>query len=292
MEVVVITGPTASGKSALAVKLAQLWGCHIISADSRQVFRGMPVTTAVPTPEERGNVPHHLLEFLDPHDYYSAACFEEDSLRIIASLTAQGHERVIVCGGSMMYIDALTHGLDALPTITAEVRSHILQLFADEGIEGIRQRLTRLDPEYMAQADPHNHRRLIHALEIITESGHKVSQLRTGQAKPRPFTVRKYAITMPRQELFERINRRVELMDARGLEEEARRLYPLRHLNSLNTVGFKEMFAYFDGTLDRPTALSRLAKNTRVYAKKQLTWLARDPQIIPITDVRNLNQFS
>ncbi len=292
MEVVVITGPTASGKSALAVRLAQLWGCHIISADSRQVFRAMPITTAVPTLEERGGVPHHLLEFLDPSDYYSAACFEADALRIIDSLTAQGHERVIVCGGSMMYIDALTRGLDALPTITDAVRQQCLQLFEAEGIEGIRQRLLQLDPEYLAEADPNNHRRLVHALEIITESGQKVSQLRTGQAKPRPFTVRKYAITMPREQLFDRINRRVEQMDAQGLEQEARRLYPLRHLNSLNTVGFKEMFAYFDGRLDRPTALSRLAKNTRVYAKKQLTWLARDPEIIPITDVRDLTLFS
>lgn len=283
MEVIVITGPTASGKSALAVEAAQRLDCEIISADSRQVYRHMPVCTAVPTEEERGGVVHHLLEFLEPTDYYSAALFEQDALRLIDLMGRQGRERVIVCGGSMMYVDALTRGLDDLPTISEEVRTRTLHLFQTGGIEAIRDELRRLDPDYLAQADPNNHRRLVHALEIIRQSGVKASLLRTGTAKKRPFSVRKYAIERPREELFDRINRRVEAMAANGLEEEARRLLPLRRSNALNTVGFKEMFAMMDGVMDRETALARMAKNTRVYAKKQLTWLKRDPEVQWVT---------
>ncbi|MBD5372458.1 MAG: tRNA (adenosine(37)-N6)-dimethylallyltransferase MiaA [Bacteroides sp.] len=279
MKVIVLTGPTASGKSALAVKWAQQWGCEIISADSRQVYRHMPICTAVPTAEERALVPHHLIEFLEPADYYSAACFEEDSLQLIAEMERRGMDRVIVCGGSMMYIDALTRGLDSLPTISPEVRAETLQFFEDKGIEAVRAELQRLDPKYYAEADLQNHRRLIHALEIIRQSGRPVSELRTGQRKPRPFEIEKYAIDLPREELFDRINRRVDSMVSAGLEEEARRLLPLRGENALNTVGFKEMFAWFDGLMDRTTAIERMKKNTRVYAKKQLTWLKRDPEI-------------
>ena len=279
MKVIVLTGPTASGKSALAVKWARDWGCDIISADSRQIYRHMPVCTAVPTEEERGGIRHHLLEILEPTEYYSAACFEEDSLRLIAEQEAQGRDRVIVCGGSMMYIDALTRGLDSLPTISAAVRQETLEFFEKGGIEAVRTELRRLDPKYYAEADLQNHRRLIHALEIIRESGRPVSELRTGQAKDRPFEIEKYAIELPRAELFERINRRVDAMVSAGLEEEARRLLPLRGENALNTVGLKEMFARFDGVMDRATAIERIKKNTRVYAKKQLTWLKRDPEM-------------
>ncbi len=279
MEVVVLTGPTASGKSALAVELAGRLGCEIISADSRQVYRHMPICTAVPTAEERGGITHHLLEFLEPTDYYSAARFEEDALRLIDEMERRGLERTIVCGGSMMYIDALTRGLDALPTISETVRRETLSFYEREGIEAVRAELQRLDPEYLSQADPMNHRRLVHALEIIRQSGQKASQLRTGQRKERPFKFRKYAIAWERDQLFDRINRRVDRMIEAGLEEEAQALLPLRNENALNTVGFKEMFAMFDGIMDRPTAIARMAKNTRVYAKKQLTWLKRDPEI-------------
>lgn len=279
MKVIVLTGPTASGKSALAVKWAREMGCEIISADSRQVYRHMPICTAVPTEEERGGVTHHLLEFLEPTDYYSAACFEEDSLRLIADMERRGLDRVIVCGGSMMYIDALTRGLDSLPTISAEVRQETLLFFEQEGIEAVRAEIRRLDPKYYAEADLQNHRRLIHALEIIRQSGIPVSELRTGAAKKRSFEIEKYAIDMAREQLFDRINRRVDAMVENGLEDEARRLLPLRGENALNTVGFKEMFAWFDGMMDRRTAIERIKKNTRVYAKKQLTWLKRDPTL-------------
>ena len=281
MTVTVITGPTASGKSALAVDVAERLGCEIISADSRQIYRHMPVTTACPSAEERARVPHHLVECLELDEYYSAARFEEDALRLIADMERRGLTDCVVVGGSMMYIDALTRGLDDLPTISDAVRAETLEFFHNQGIEAVRDELRRLDPDYFAQADPDNHRRLVHALEIIRESGRKVSELRTGRAKPRPFDVRKYVIDLPREELFARINARVDRMVADGMEQEAAALYHMRHLNALNTVGFKEMFAMFDGLMDRETAIARIAKNTRVYAKKQLTWLRRDPSLLP-----------
>lgn len=279
MKVIVITGATASGKSAMAVNLAERLGCEIISADSRQIYRHVAITTSVPTLEERARVRHHLVEELELDEYYSAARFEEDSLGLIADMERRGLDRCVVVGGSMMYIDALTRGLDVLPTISAAVREETLRFFREQGIEAVREELQRLDPAYYGQADVNNHRRLVHALEIIRESGRKVSELRTGRAKPRPFEIEKYAIELPREELFARINARVDRMVAEGMEEEARGLYHMRSLNSLNTVGFKEMFAYFDGAMERNTAIERIKKNTRVYAKKQLTWLKRDPSI-------------
>ena len=270
----VVTGPTASGKTAAAIDLAESLGCEIISADSRQIYRHIPITTACPTPEELARVPHHLVQSLELTDYYSAACFEQDALRLIADMESRGLDQVVVCGGSMMYINALLVGLDELPTISESVRAETLDFFLSEGIEGVRRELQRLDPAYLAQADPNNHRRLVHALEIIRQSGSPVSALRTGRRKQRPFRVRLSVLEPPRAELFDRINRRVEKMVADGMVDEARSVYHLRHLNSLNTVGFKELFAYFDGVWDLPTAIARIQKNTRVYAKKQLTYLS------------------
>ena len=270
----VVTGPTASGKTAAAINLAESLGCEIISADSRQIYRHIPITTACPTPEELARVPHHLVQSLELTDYYSAACFEQDALRLIADMESRGLDQVVVCGGSMMYINALLVGLDELPTISESVRAETLDFFLSEGIEGVRRELQRLDPAYLAQADPNNHRRLVHALEIIRQSGSPVSALRTGRRKQRPFRVRLSVLEPPRAELFDRINRRVEKMVADGMVDEARSVYHLRHLNSLNTVGFKELFAYFDGVWDLPTAIARIQKNTRVYAKKQLTYLS------------------
>ena len=270
----VVTGPTASGKTVAAINLAESLGCEIISADSRQIYRHIPITTACPTPEELARVPHHLVQSLELSDYYSAACFEQDALRLIADMESRGLDQVVVCGGSMMYINALLVGLDELPTISESVRAETLDFFRREGIEGVRRELQRLDPAYLAQADPNNHRRLVHALEIIRQSSSPVSALRTGRRKQRPFRVRLSVLEPPRAELFDRINRRVEKMVADGMVDEARGVYHLRHLNSLNTVGFKELFAYFDGVWDLPTAIARSQKNTRVYAKKQLTYLS------------------
>lgn len=276
---IVITGPTGSGKTALSIELARQLGCDIISADSRQLFRDIPIGTAAPTASELAAVRHHLVGCLALDEYYSAARFEEDALRLLDDMFACG-DYAVMCGGSMMYVDAVTRGIDALPTISAQVRSLAHQLFAHEGIEGIRTRLRELDPDYYARVDLNNHKRLVHALEICMEAGVPYSSLRTGRVKKRPFRVVKFAIDFPREELFARINRRVDAMMEGGLLEEARALYGFRHLNSLNTVGYKELFAYFNGIWDLPTAVARIAKNTRVYAKKQLTWIKRDASVV------------
>ena len=272
---IVITGATASGKSALAIDVARRLGCEIISADSRQLFRDIPIGTAAPTAEQLAAVPHHLVGTLPLDGYYSAAQFEADALAIAERLWERS-PYVVVCGGSMMYIDALTDGIDELPTISAATRERVLQMLEQQGLSGLLAYLEILDPEYYAVVDRANTRRVVHAIEICLEAGVRYSQLRVRRRAERPFRIVKVAIDMPREQLFDRINRRVELMMEQGLLEEARRVYPLRHLNSLNTVGYKELFAYFDGQMDLPTATARIAKNTRVYAKKQLTWLARE----------------
>ncbi len=275
---VIVTGPTASGKTSLAIELAEALDTEIVSADSRQLFRGLPIGTAAPTPEELARVRHHLVGVLDLHDYYSAARFEEDALAILDRIW-QKSDYAVMCGGSMMYIDAITKGIDQLPTISQEIRDYCLELYEKGGLQALHEKLRQLDPVYLATADLSNHRRLVHAIEICLQAGVPYSSLRTGQAKSRPFRTVKLAINHDRQTLFDRINRRVDLMIAEGLEEEARKVYPLRHLNSLNTVGYKELFAMMDGIMDRETAIARIAKNTRVYAKKQLLWLSKDPDV-------------
>lgn len=271
---IVITGATASGKTSLAIETARHLGCDIISADSRQVYRGMPIGTAAPTPAELAAVPHHLVGFLDPSDYYSASRFEVDALRLLDEQWRRSPV-AIVAGGSMMYIDALTDGLDELPTISPEVRERVRDIQAQHGPEGLLAYLDNLDPATAATIDRANTRRVMHAIEICLQAGRPYSSLIGESRPPRPFDILKVAIDMPRECLFDRINRRVDAMVAAGLVDEARRLYPLRHLNALNTVGYKELFAHFDGTMPLDTAIARIAKNTRVYAKKQLTWLRR-----------------
>ena len=271
---IVITGPTASGKSALALDIASSRGLHIINTDSRQVFTGIPIVTAMPTPEELASVRHHLRDFLPLDAYYSAARFEEDALEV-ARREMERCGEVVVCGGSMMYIDAFCHGIDDLPEVPGEIRRRVYEEWSERGDEGMLERLRRLDPEYFEAVDRRNMKRVVHAIEIIETSGRTFTSLRTGRRLRRNFDIEFIHIDMPREMLFDRINRRVDEMVASGLEEEARRVYPLRGLNSLNTVGLKEMFAWFDGMMDRSTAIERIKKNTRVYAKKQLTWHKR-----------------
>ncbi len=269
---IVVTGPTASGKSDLAVKLALEHDTEIISADSRQIYKGIPIVTAVPDLTQRAGVTHHLMEMLPLDAYYSAAMFEEDALRIARQIW-KNRDVAIVCGGSMMYVDALTYGIDELPTVPDSIRIPLTDEWKKNGDDWLRSRLKLLDQEYYSKVDLANMKRVFHAVEICMASGTTYSSLRTGQRKKRDFEIEKIVIERPREELFDRINRRVIQMVENGLEEEARRVYPLRHLNSLNTVGLKEMFAYFDGMMDFDTAVARIQKNTRVYAKKQMTWI-------------------
>ncbi len=273
-KLIVITGPTASGKTDLAIRLALEHDTEIISADSRQIFKGIPIVTAVPSMAERKGVKHHLMETLPLDAYYSAALFEQDALRIAAEIWKR-RDVAIVCGGSMMYVDALTDGIDALPTVPDSIRSGLAEEWREKGDDWLRDRLKALDPEYYRLVELANMKRVFHAVEICLASGTTYSSLRTGQKKKRDFEIEKIVLTPPREVLFDRINRRVLAMVDEGLEEEARRVYPMRHLNSLNTVGLKEMFSYFEGQMDFPTAVARIQKNTRVFAKKQLTWLKK-----------------
>ena len=273
-KLIVITGPTASGKTALAVKLAREYDCDVISADSRQIYAGIPIVTAQPTAEEQDGVCHHLIGHLPLDSYYSASNFEQDSLRLIRE-QFEKTDVAIVCGGSMMYIDALCDGIDDLPTIPDDFRKELKEKMDVEGAEWLREELRHLDPDYYGKVDLNNLRRVFHAVEISLYAGKPYSSLLTGKKVKRDFEIEKIVIDMPRDLLFERINRRVDAMVTAGLEKEARSVYHLRHLNSLNTVGLKEMFAWFDGTMDRHTAIERIKKNTRVYAKKQLTWIKK-----------------
>ena len=275
---IVITGPTGIGKSATAIDLAQRLSTEIISADSRQVYKGIPIITAAPTEEERSIVPHHLVDFLELDEYYSASLFEQQALSLLDQIFRRS-DYAVVCGGSMMYVDALCNGIDELPTIPDNIRQQLMQEHADNGNDWLLQRLEQLDPVYYNQVDRQNTKRVFHAVEICLASGRPYSSLRTGTRQSRPFRIIKTALTADRQLIFDRINLRVEKMLEMGMLDEARSVYHLRHLNSLNTVGFKEMFRYLDGEWDLPTAIARMQKNTRVYAKKQMTWYQRDPLI-------------
>lgn len=275
---IVITGPTGVGKTGKAIELAQSLGTEIVSADSRQLYRDIPIGTAAPTAEELAMVKHHFVGILGLEEYYSAAQFEVDALEVIKRIFAE-RDYAVMCGGSMLYVDAICRGIDDIPTISDEVRSRVAEMVANCSPEELCETLWSLDPAYHAIVDLNNTKRVAHAIEICLQAGVPYSTLRTGKAKPRDFEIVKIALNLPREELFDRINRRVDAMIEQGLEDEARRVYPLRHLNSLNTVGFKEMFAYFDGTMERGVAIERIKKNTRVYAKKQLTWFQRDTTV-------------
>lgn len=267
-----IAGPTASGKSALAVQEALRLGTEVIGADSRQIYRGMPIITAVPTMAERRKVPHRLIETLDLQEYCSAATWCDMALSEISDILRERDEAV-VCGGSMLYIDALTRGLDDLPTVPDDIRSATLDEYMAKGIDWARSELNRLDPDYYLQVDRNNPKRLLHAIELIRTADYPYSQMRRGVRAERPFRIELRLLQPDRSELFRRINARVEEMMSSGALEEAQRLYPLRHLNSLNTVGLKELFAHFEGRMSLDEAVARIQKNTRVYAKKQLLWV-------------------
>lgn len=280
---IVITGPTGSGKSALAMRMAGEIGCDIISGDSRQMYREIPIGTAAPTADDITRVTHHFVGNLSLGDYYSAAQYEDDVMRLLPSLWEKSPVQIL-CGGSMMYIDAVTRGIDELPTISDDIRRRAWELYERGGLQQLRLTLLELDPVYYREVDLNNHKRLVHAIEICRQAGVPYSSLRTGRVKPRDFDIEMIAVDMPRDTLFDRINGRVKKMVECGLIEEARAVSHLRHLNSLNTVGYKELWPYIDGETTLDEAIAKIARNTRVYAKKQLTWLKNRPHRLIISN--------
>ena len=275
---VVLIGPTGVGKTELSLSLAEHLQCPILNADSRQIFKDIEIGTAAPTADELARVKHYFVHTLPLDSYYSAAQYEEDVLKILEEVFAEG-DVAIMSGGSMMYVDAVTKGIDDIPTVDDEVRSLIAHRLATEGLDPLLAELKILDPSYYEVVDHHNHKRVVHALEICYMTGATYSSLRVNKVKERPFRIIKFGLMRERASLFSRINRRVDMMMQQGFMDEAQRVYHLRHLNSLNTVGYKELFNVIDGTWELPMAVERIKKNTRVYAKKQMTWYKRDEDI-------------
>lgn len=275
---IVLIGPTGVGKTELSLRLAETFQTSIVSADSRQLYAELKIGTAAPTPDQLKRVPHQLVGTLHLTDYYSAAQYETEALEILEKLFTQ-HEVVILTGGSMMYVDAICKGIDDIPTVDAETRQLMLQKYEEEGLEQLCAELRLLDPEYYRIVDLKNPKRVIHALEICYMTGRTYTSFRTQQKKQRPFRILKVGLTRDREELYDRINRRVDQMMEEGLLEEVRSVLSYRHLNSLNTVGYKELFKYLDGEWELSFAIDKIKQNSRIYSRKQMTWFKRDEEI-------------
>lgn len=275
---IVLVGPTGVGKTETSLVLAETLHAPIINADSRQIYKGMGIGTAAPTPEEQARVEHHFVQFLNPGEYYSAAQFELDVMARLETLF-QSHDYVLLSGGSMMYVDAVCKGIDDIPTVDAETRKMMLERYEAEGLERLCSELRVLDPEYYQVVDLKNPKRVIHALEICYMTGKTYTSFRTNTRKERPFRIVKIGLKREREILYDRINRRVTQMLEMGLEQEVRSLMPYRNTNALNTVGYKEMFAYFDGAMTLDQAADKIRQNSRIYSRKQMTWFKRDEEI-------------
>lgn len=275
---IVLIGPTGVGKTELSLRLAENFQTSIVSADSRQLYAELKIGTAAPTPEQLNRVPHHLVGTLHLSDYYSAAQYELEAMEILNQLFTE-KDVVILTGGSMMYVDAICKGIDDIPTVDAETRQLMLQRYEEEGLEQLCSELRILDPEYYRIVDLKNHKRVIHALEICYMTGKTYTSFRTKEKKERPFNIIKIGLLRDREELYQRINQRVDQMIKDGLVEEAKSVVSYRNLNSLNTVGYKEIFKYLDGEWDLPFAIEKIKQNSRIYSKKQMTWFKRDEEI-------------
>lgn len=278
---IVVTGPTGVGKTELCLSLAERYNVDIINADSRQIYAELPIGTAAPTAEQQRRVRHHFVGTHHIGDYYSASMYEQDVLKLLATPPFQHKNNIaaILTGGSMMYIDAVCNGIDDIPTVDQQTRNWMKQRLEEEGLPALLEELRRLDPEHWATVDHNNPRRVVHALEICHISGKTYTSFRTGKKKPRPFKTIKIGLTRNREELYERINKRVLDMAEAGLIDEARTMMPHRKENALNTVGYKELFKHFDGDIPLQEALRQIQSNTRQYARKQLTWYKKDQDI-------------
>jgi tRNA dimethylallyltransferase len=275
---IVLVGPTGVGKTELSLRIAERLHAEIISSDSRQLYRDLPIGTAAATPEQTGRVPHHFVGRLGLDEYFSAAQFEEQVIAFLDDYY-RSHDVALMTGGSMMYVDAVCRGIDEMPTVDAAVRARVVDIYEREGLDKVLAMLQELDPEYYAIVDRKNPKRVLHGVEMCLMTGTTYTSLRTNSVKERPFRIIKIGVTRPREELYARINARVDEMMAQGLLEEARAVYPLRAHNSLNTVGYKELFRYFDGEWTLPFAIDKIKQNTRIYSRKQMTWFKRDAGI-------------
>lgn len=273
-----LLGPTGVGKTELSLQIAEFLHIPILNADSRQLYRDLPIGTAAPTAEEQARVRHYFVGTLSLTDYYSAARYETEALAVLDKQFGK-HDVAMLSGGSMLYIDAVCQGIDDMPSVDADTRASVLQRLEERGLDALSAELKLLDPDYYAQCDVRNTKRVVHALEICYMTGRPYSTFRVRAIKERPFRIIKIGLTREREELYDRINRRVDMMMDRGLLDEARRVYPYRHLNALNTVGYKELFRYFDGEWTLDFALDKVRRNSRVYSRKQMTWFRRDPSI-------------
>lgn len=275
---IIVLGPTGVGKSDISIQLAKHYHSEIVSADSRQFFRELSIGTAVPSSEDLKIVPHHFIQNKSIHDYYNVSEYESEALRLINNLFVKVNP-IILTGGSMLYVDTVCNGIDDIPTVDPEIRDDVIRWYEQNGIEALRQRLLEIDPEYYQIADLNNPKRLLHAVEIHQMTGQPLTSYRKKTIKERPFRIIKIGINQDRKVLYERINQRVlKMMDA-GLLEEAKTVYPYRKLNSMNTVGYKELFSYLDGECTLDVAIDLIQRNTRKYARKQLTWFRRDEKI-------------
>ncbi len=275
---VVLTGPTGIGKTSLSIEIAQHFKNEIVSSDSRQIFKELSIGTAVPSKEELEAIRHHLIQTHSITENYNASRYEHEALAVIEKLFQQ-HNVLLLVGGSMLYIDAVCKGIDIMPDADPEIRNNLKKQLETNGIESLRLQLKQLDPTYYDKVDLKNPARIIHALEICLMTGKSYSSFRTNPQKERPFNIIKVGLNTDREVLHQRINRRVDEMLKQGLIEEARRVYPQKHLNSLNTVGYRELFDWFDGSVSKEEAIELIKRNSRRYARKQITWFRRDEQM-------------
>lgn len=275
---IVIVGPTGVGKTELCLKVAEAFGTVIVNADSRQIFKEIPVGTAAPTIAERRRIRHYFVGNLHIDQYYNASMFENDVIALLDTLFKE-KDYVIMSGGSMMYVDAVCNGIDDIPTVDTATRSKVMREYEEKGLDYICGRLEELDPEYYSVVDKRNPKRVIHAVEICLSTGRTYTSFRVNAKKERPFNIIKVGLTLDREQLYERIDGRVDRMVADGLIQEAEKMYPYRNLNSLNTVGYKELFGYFDGKCTLEEAVFRIKCDTHKYCRKQLTWFKRDKDI-------------